>query len=331
MLKLFRSRAVSSPPTPQLVLGPYYFGVALNSFLYGVLFLQMIIYYQGYKRDSLWLRFFVLYLFIVETVNTGICVAMVYEPLIGQFGTDAPMSLFPSLLASQPFLETAISIPVQFFYAWRIYIIMRHYWVPALICLSSLASFAGAFWTSLCVHQAHSYQNKQIVNHPALIWSICAAGSDVIISATLITLLIRRKTGIKSTDDTIDRIIRTTVQTGAITGCFAVLDIVLFLVLPNSTMSFTFDFALPKLYSNSLISTLNARVGLVHVAIRRVQDNVLFSESGQLLGSSIGPADTSASIVFTSNPHFQTELTEINSVALDRDTEFIYRGSLSKA
>jgi hypothetical protein len=29
----------------------------------------------------------VLYLFVVETANTGICVAMIYEPLVGQFGT----------------------------------------------------------------------------------------------------------------------------------------------------------------------------------------------------------------------------------------------------
>ncbi|KIK58352.1 hypothetical protein GYMLUDRAFT_227974 [Collybiopsis luxurians FD-317 M1] len=321
------------PPTPQLVLGPYYFGVALNTFLYGVLFLQILIYFQGYKRDQFWLRLFVLYLFFVETVNTGICVAMIYEPLIGQFGTDGPISLFPTLLAGQPFLEIAISAPVQFFYAWRIRVIMKRDWIPALICLSSLASTAGAIWTGICVHQAHIYQNKDIINHPALIWSICSAGSDVIISTTLITVLIKRKTGIKTTDDTVNRIIRTTVQTGAITGSFAVLDIVLFLALPNSTLSFTFDFALPKLYSNALVSTLNARAGMVQLSLRQPQDNVLFSE--QPLGSSVGQSNAAETstfngpIVFNASPNL--DYIEMNSVTLNGDTGIGYAGNLSKA
>ncbi|KIK62689.1 hypothetical protein GYMLUDRAFT_41602 [Collybiopsis luxurians FD-317 M1] len=314
---------MASPPTPQLVLGPYYFGVALNTFLYGVLVLQAVIYYQGYKRDHTWLRFFVLYLFVVETANTGICVAMIYEPLVGQFGTDKPMTLFPVLLAGQPFLETAISAPVQFFYAWRISVIMKSYWVPTLICLASLASVAGAYWTGIEVHNAHSYINKHIVNNPALIWSTCAAGSDVIISVALIWSLIRRKSGIRATDDSINRIIRMTVQTGVITGIFAILDIVLFLTLPNSTLSFTFDFALPKLYSNALLSTLNARAGMVKVALDHTQDNVLFSAQrpARLSTGGRSSAPETSRVVFT-KPYSQTDFIDMHPEVLsDRDTE----------
>ncbi|KAJ7510777.1 hypothetical protein B0H11DRAFT_2215520 [Mycena galericulata] len=171
-----------------------------------ILLLQSVIYYQGYKK-------LVLYLFLVETVGTGICVVMIYEPLVGQFGTTSPMLLFPTLMPVQPFLEIAISVPVQIFYSWRIYIILGSYIPPALICLTSLVSMAGACWTGISVIQAHSYINKHLVDHGALTWSISAAVSDMIITISLFSSLTRSKSGNKTTDDAINRIVRTAIQT----------------------------------------------------------------------------------------------------------------------
>ncbi|KAJ7235605.1 hypothetical protein B0H12DRAFT_136175 [Mycena haematopus] len=248
-------------PSPQTVLGPFYFGVILGTFLYGILVLQTITYYQSYKRDKVWLRLLILYLFVVETCSTGMSIAMIYQPLIGQFGTDKPMSLFPSLLPSQPILEAAVFVPVQFFYAWRISVIMRNYFAPVLICLTSIASAVGAVWTGIIVHQVREYREKPKVNNTALVWSVCAAGADVMITASLIWSLRHRKTGVRRTDDAINTIVRNAVQTGGVTVAFTVLDVVLFVALSNSTLNFVFDFGVPKLYSNALISTLNARSG----------------------------------------------------------------------
>ncbi|KAF8200616.1 hypothetical protein K438DRAFT_656054 [Mycena galopus ATCC 62051] len=86
------------PPSPKSLLGPFYFGVILGTFLYSILVLQAITYYQHHKKDKLWLRLFVLYLFFVETCSTDMSIAMIYEPLIAQFGTDKPMTLCPSCM-----------------------------------------------------------------------------------------------------------------------------------------------------------------------------------------------------------------------------------------
>jgi len=271
-----------APPSPQAVLGPFYLGVQLGTLLYGILVLQTITYYQNYKRDKLWLRLFVLYLFVAETASTGLSVAMIYEPLIAQFGTDKPMRLFPSLLPSQPFLEAAVFVPVQFFYAWRISVIQRSYIAPVLICLTSIASAVGAVWTGIIVHEVKEYARKPAVNNTALVWSVSAAGADIMITACLMWSLRNRRTGIKRTDDAINSIVRNSVQTGFITVVFTLLDVVLFVALSHSTLNFVFDFGLPKLYSNALISTLNARSGgaaAVHAP------NVLFSGSNSRQGA----------------------------------------------
>ncbi|KAF8208249.1 hypothetical protein K438DRAFT_1961751 [Mycena galopus ATCC 62051] len=271
---------MASPPSPQALLAPYYFGVLLNTFLYGILVIQTLFYYQHFKHDKLWLRSFVLYLFLVETLNTGICVANVQEPLVGQFGTDLPIQVFPSLLPSQPFLEAAVFVPVHFFYAWRIWIIMRSLFVPTLICMASVTSLIGACWTAIIVTQAKTYANKPKIDHTALVWSCSAAAADIMITTSLIWSLQLKKTGTRRTDDLINKILKSTIQTGGLTVAFTILDVALFVALPNSTLSFVFDFAIPKLYSNALISTFNGRLtGLppaVDIASTVPPNNMLF-------------------------------------------------------
>ncbi|KAJ7898979.1 hypothetical protein B0H13DRAFT_1884081 [Mycena leptocephala] len=301
---------MASLPSPHMVLGPYYFGVVLNTFLYGT-----VIYYQGYKSDKPWLRFFVLYLFIVETLNTGICVATIYEPLVGQFVLPAREDV--QVMQSEnlePFLEIAISAPVQVFYSWRIYKLLGSAVASTFICIATLGSLVGALWTVIILHQAYTYLDRSIVDRPALIWAICAAVADLTVTASLVISLARRKTGIKPTDDMINRIVRRTLHTGLTSGAFAVLDIVLFVALPDSTLSFVFDFMLPKIYSNALISTLNARDrGTVKAAIGQKQSNVLLSESTR-------ESATVGSIIFN-KPNARMEFIEMNSDMLDLGTE----------
>ncbi|KAJ6511287.1 hypothetical protein C8R47DRAFT_1094457 [Mycena vitilis] len=287
-------------PTPQLLLGPYLIGVVLNTFLYGVLMIQMIIYYQAYKNDKLWLRLFVVYLFVVESLNTGLSIALVYQPLVGQFGSDSPTTLFPSLLPSQPFLEAAIFFPVQLFYAWRISLIMRSYVASVFICMASVTSVVGACWTAIIVAQVKIYADKPKVDRTALVWSCSAAVADIIITTSLIWSLKLRKTGIKRTDNTVDRIVRTSIQTGGLTVAFTILDVALFVALPTSTLSFVFDFGIPKLYSNALLSTFNARTRAKEVVVELAtaapgDTNMLFLATNEQVA-------TSGTIVFNTMP-----------------------------
>lgn len=88
----------------------------------------------------------------------------------------------------------------------------------------------------------------------------------------------KRKTGHKSTTVTINRIIRLTIQTGLVTMIFAIADLLLFTISRGTAVNFVWDFALSKLYTNALLSTLNARAGWSNLNKGMADtDNVLFS------------------------------------------------------
>jgi len=135
-------------------------------------------------------------------------------------------------------------------------------WIPALTVLFSVVSLAGGIWTCARIIILKTFANKPLLHIPALVWLLSACVADVLITASLVFSLSRRWTGFEATDDAISKIIRMTVQTGMLTAFFAIADVVFFLTLPHAALNFIWDLALSKLYTNCLMSTLNARASL---------------------------------------------------------------------
>ncbi|KAK7039516.1 hypothetical protein R3P38DRAFT_481029 [Favolaschia claudopus] len=79
----------------------------------------------------------------------------------------------------------------------------------------------------------------------------------MLITAILVKHLLGQKTGLDS-DILIDRIIRVTMQTGLATVLCATISLILFLTDPIG-LHLAFNFPLCKIYTNSLLSSLNAR------------------------------------------------------------------------
>ncbi|PFH47887.1 hypothetical protein AMATHDRAFT_151021, partial [Amanita thiersii Skay4041] len=276
--------------------GPILLGVFFNSILYGVLVVQLFVYFQTYKKDTGWIRHLMVYLFILETINTGFAIAMMYEPLVLRYGkrqsaeslallsylgrwfigTPDATTFFPIALSTDPIITVLISTPVQIFIAWRIQMISKSRLLAGVICMLALVALGGGIWLTITVIHIRRFSRKPELHWPALTWLLASAITDVLITVTLTYNLSRRKTGFSSTDTAINKIIRLTIQTGLITTIFATLDVICFLLFPVCLLSnFTWDFALSKLYTNALVSTLNARSGWAN--------NVLFSTGSEYL------------------------------------------------
>jgi len=251
--------------------------------------LQAVIYYSSYKKDPKWIRYFILYLVTVETINIGCNIATIYEPLVLKYGTPAALTFFPIMITATPVTNAAISGPVQMFTAWRIVVITRNKLIGGIICAFSLVSMAFGGYTAAVVTIIRVFVRKDEAIKPATVWFAAGACADLLITATLYFSLSRRRTGFTSTDQIINRIIRLTLQTGLLTLMLALSETVTFIASPRTTSNFAIDFPLSKLYTNALLSTLNARLSWRKLANTDTgdgeDDNVLF---GRPTASSLG-------------------------------------------
>ncbi|KAF8522945.1 hypothetical protein BU17DRAFT_18658, partial [Hysterangium stoloniferum] len=233
------------------------------------------IYFQSYKNDATWIRRFIMYLLVVETVNTGFNIAMIYQPLVLEYATPAATTFLPL----EPVVTVAISTPVQMFIAWRIRLISQSSLLALIICVFSIISLGGAVWLTHTVAVVRVYARITELHWPALVWLGATGVVDVLITISLTVSLSRRRTGYTGTDSAIRKIIRLTVQTGLITALFAILDVVCFFALPHTTVNFIWDLPLSKLYTNVLLSSLNARAGWnTSLSNPTMPPNVLFGD-----------------------------------------------------
>ncbi|KAG8221366.1 hypothetical protein J3R82DRAFT_1538 [Butyriboletus roseoflavus] len=189
-----------------------------------------------------------------------------------------------------------ISFPVQLFIAWRVKVMSKSSILPAIITFFAFASLVGGIATAVAVILIHLEYSLFPQNDGAVItWLASSAAADIIITVSLVYSLLRKRTGFVATDDIINRIIRLTIQTGLITAMAAMLDVTLFLVLKVSEpfyrdvvpdfffpafRNYIWDLTLSKLYSNSILSTLNARGTWKATSV--IRDNVLFGNGSSV-------------------------------------------------
>ncbi|KAF7358000.1 hypothetical protein MVEN_00847000 [Mycena venus] len=243
----------------ELLFGPLLIGAVLNMMLYGVVCIQISTYLQRYPNDSAWIRCFMLYLLLVETVNVFVEFGIIYEPLIIGFGKEAAILRSPRLLPGDSVLISVVSAPIQLFTAWRISVITGSFILPALIALLSLGSFGAGITVSVMVYMHPEFRSFESFTTEVVVWLGLSAVCDIVIAIGMTYALYSRKTGFSTVDGQINRIIRLTLETGALTAITALMDVVLFLVFPRTTVNFIVDFPLSGLYTCSVLAMLNSR------------------------------------------------------------------------
>ncbi|KAJ8490026.1 hypothetical protein ONZ45_g13356 [Pleurotus djamor] len=172
-------------------------------------------------------------------------------------------------------LTVLISTPVQWSMAWRVRILSRSNALGGLICLTSIVSLAFGSVTYMNgdrVMLQAGPQDWSTIEAGFIfpfIWFLSSAIADVIIAVSFIVILTRSRTGFSKTDGVLTRMTQLLVGTGTLTAFLTALDAALFYRAITDLMrtdtniltAYTIpDFLLSKLYTNSLLATLNARI-----------------------------------------------------------------------
>jgi len=171
--------------------------------------------------------------------------------------------------------------------AWRIKVITGTIIPTVFVVLLALASLTGSIWLAIAVSISPQFAKFGDFSAAPGLWLISSAIADVTIACFLVYGLSKKRTGFAVLNDQIDRIIRVTVQTGSLTALTALVDAIVFLSVPNTTIFFSWDLMLSKLYTTTLLSSLNARVSAQQAQrLKHAEPNALFSGETTSSGTS---------------------------------------------
>ncbi|THU76925.1 hypothetical protein K435DRAFT_974212 [Dendrothele bispora CBS 962.96] len=242
----------------------------------GIIIMQVYVYYMSFPKDKLWIKIAVYTLFALDMVQTVAVTDSSWSFLITGWGRPEHLHITEWGFAFIPFFCGVCSAGVQLFFAWRIRELAsrmsaKKVFLPIvvmIVCISftqSIASVvASARWSTINdIFQFHA------IFAAVSVWLVGSAVADVIIAISMIYLLnsARSKTrqspltsNIRRTDHLLSRLIRNSIETGAITAGAAILDVIFFLTMNETSVHFAFSVSLSKLYTNTLYASLNARV-----------------------------------------------------------------------
>ncbi|KAK0188795.1 hypothetical protein F5146DRAFT_1225507 [Armillaria mellea] len=247
--------------------GPMLVGHMFNILLMGVVLVQVYIYMITYeKRDKLWLKAFVSFLLLINLLNTVTQFIYMYNALIIHFMDPEYLAQVTAVFAISGALTGVISGSVQLFFAWRVKILTSNIWLVVIVCATALAGTTGSIGSTVEAMKIGTFLRFQDIKAWVILWLVATCVADILITVILVWHLVcaslskNHKTGFRGSDELVDRIIRSTVQTGLITTLCALIDLLTYLLDPTG-LHLVFNFPLPKLYTNTLLSSLNSRGG----------------------------------------------------------------------
>ncbi|KAI1783603.1 hypothetical protein LXA43DRAFT_977057 [Ganoderma leucocontextum] len=222
--------------------------------LQGMLTIQVYVYYLLFPKDPASLRYLVYGMLVYEWIQTGLITQVAFDNFVYGYGDVATLTAFHNTWFSVTIMCSLTSGVVQCYFAYRTWILAHSVVITSVIVVFSIIQMCIGIAGGIMLRVIDpSAAEASHVTPVISTWLAGAAFVDVIIAISMTWLLWRAKSGIKTSDDMINTLIRLVVETGTLTG-------------PSTLLHECPALVLAKLYANTFLASLNNRYILRHLS-----------------------------------------------------------------
>ncbi|CAK5284619.1 unnamed protein product, partial [Mycena citricolor] len=275
-----------------LGIGAIELGVFGALILFGILIVQTYVYFVHTGSEDLKsLRIMVAIVFLFEVAHTITIIIGIFQWTV--VAGDRKTRKMPGIFIITNLLETLVTTVVQSHFAHRVYRFTRNPWLTFSIAPLILLRAAGGIVLSALtfVLDPRTAPGQYFPVQNLIGWLVSAtfiAGAvvDALIAAGLCFYVRKWKSpsagdSLESTVQLCNRIMFWSIQTGLITSAFSIATFLCFQLMPHNYVWIGVLAVLGKVYSNSLLSSLNVRA--IHRAHKeKVAQTILLFRSSTL-------------------------------------------------
>ncbi|KAH8829017.1 hypothetical protein DL96DRAFT_1708185 [Flagelloscypha sp. PMI_526] len=265
-------------------LGALFIGLVIVSVLHGTTLAQAWYFFsnQGVKfKDSLYLKLLVGLVVALDFVHQVCTAHYMYTFCVTRFGDVQGLTILPPSYLGHAYPTGFVTLLVQGFYVWRIWKLHKHWLLPCLILIPAFVQEGVQLYSMTVIGKnPNTAQFTTTLTTIVIVVNGIGTGVDVIIALVMIYLLGTKRTKFSRTNHVLFSIAIHSVTTGAITSICAILVVTTALALPKTEYVLMFYGLLTRMYSNSLLATLNIRN-----SIREASSGPL--TTGSMLGTHI--------------------------------------------
>ncbi|PPR06341.1 hypothetical protein CVT24_002514 [Panaeolus cyanescens] len=219
-------------------LGVAFVGVVIAGILHGVSLVQTFYYYTN-QKDKWPIKTLVGFVSLFDTVHQALITHTMYQYLVTGWGDSHMLGKLVWSIIVEVLFNGLTALLVQSFLTMRVWRLSgKNFWLTALAGSLVIAEFTCILvYTALAI-QIPTLSGLMSLKPLSISVNVLAAAGDVLIAVTLCTLLHRCRTGFQRSDTMINKLIS---------------------VAGDTFIYIAFFFCIGRLYTNSLLATLNAR------------------------------------------------------------------------
>ncbi|KAJ7439015.1 hypothetical protein B0H11DRAFT_2103067 [Mycena galericulata] len=246
-----------------LLTGPLILGYMWSYFLYGMLIVQVYMYCEAFPRDGLGIKALVWSMFVLETGFSILITIAAWNAFGPGWGDPDTLGELDWTWLPMLALNAILAAMAQGFYSWRIWrLTNRRLLLPVLIGCVMLTEVTTALYCMMVLAiGGRSVPQLFALWREITVWLSGSAACDLLITASLVYILTHRKrtSQYQHTAGLINKLIRFSVETGSVTSVAVLVEETLWLSCREWNIHYIFFFILGRLYSNTLMATLNCR------------------------------------------------------------------------
>jgi len=242
-------------------LGSLLIGLVVAAILTGVAIVQAS-YYFTHQSDAWPLRLLVGVVIALNVLHQALITHVVYIYTITNWGDLASLQVIGWSMIVEGNVNAVIALLVQSFLAFRVWRFSnRNKILTGIIALLIIGEFVALSTCNALTFHFHAnmvYWFAKLANFGIAINALAVAG-DVLITVSLCILLYRSRTGFRRSDTMISKLMLFTLNTGLLPSVSAIASLISNHMAKDTFINIGFFFSIGRLYTNSLLATLNAR------------------------------------------------------------------------
>ncbi|KAJ7843488.1 hypothetical protein B0H13DRAFT_2364727 [Mycena leptocephala] len=249
----------------QLSIGALLVSSFFSFFTMGIVAVAAWSYFQTARKDGPMINLLVVFTVGMSIMSTVVDGVWIYSWAVDHYGDPTIMAILPISPIIEIFLVGFTSLLVQVFYAWRVWRISNRHnvIVPGCICVASLMQFAVILWVVWYWATHRAFADLGGVIPIAFIWLAGSILADVLITGCMMWYLrfkIQNSNHgiVLSSRATFNQIIARAVQANVLSLISQVMTFILYKA-NLGLYFFLVDFTIVKVYTFSLLCSLNAR------------------------------------------------------------------------
>ncbi|KAF9494959.1 hypothetical protein BDN71DRAFT_1507106 [Pleurotus eryngii] len=269
------------------VIGTLLVGIFFNTYLYGLVTYQFMVYYNSPFKDPAWIRVFVGILVVLDTFHTAATIYMAWEYCVTNFDNPAILTVALWPYTFTPIGTALAAFLTQIFLGYRMYRLTGQLYLFIILLVFAITSFALGVTCGVKAWIIEELAKLPVLDGLVTAWLAMQMGIDLYITIALCWILSQAKTKFRATDTVINRLMRGAIQTGVFATIFSLGDLAAFLALPHTNIYGMFAIPLGRIYTNTLMDTLLMREGLREV-LARSEDGSGMDPNSSIWGRSTG-------------------------------------------